>query len=130
MVLVANAAPPIVAMICTAPNGILRRIVLKALKPKELTIKGPKVVMPPLGILDPVSMSITKSSRISTHEIEKINANQHHVLISRRASVTCSHFHSVETTPIWLALRRSTERTLSWSLRNLASTGESGMKRL
>jgi len=59
LVRVANAAPPIVAMICTAPNGILRRIVLKALKPNELTIKGPKVVMPPLGILDPVSMSIT-----------------------------------------------------------------------
>jgi hypothetical protein len=32
---------------------------LKALKPNELTIKGPKVVMPPLGILDPVSRSIT-----------------------------------------------------------------------
>lgn len=66
----------------------------------------------------------------STHEMEKINANQHQVLKSSRLSITCSHFHSVETTPIWLALRRSTARTLSWSLRNLASTGESAMKRL
>ena len=48
---VANAAAPIVAMICTAPNGILRRIVLKGLNPNELTIRGPKVVIPPLGIL-------------------------------------------------------------------------------
>jgi hypothetical protein len=31
---------------------MLRRIVLKGLKPKELTIKGPKVVIPPLGILN------------------------------------------------------------------------------
>ena len=48
---VANAAPPIVAMICTAPNGMLRRIVSKLSNPKELTIRGPKVVIPPLGIL-------------------------------------------------------------------------------
>jgi hypothetical protein len=74
--------------------------------------------------------SACKSFQTSTHEMEKIRANQHHVLMSRRLSITCSHFHSVETTPIWLALRRSTARTLSWSLRNLASTGESGMKRL
>jgi hypothetical protein len=38
-------------MICTAPNGILRRIVSKGLNPNELTIRGPKVVIPPLGIL-------------------------------------------------------------------------------
>lgn len=48
---VANAAPPIVATIWTAPKGMLRRMVLNLLKPKELTISGPKVVMPPLGIL-------------------------------------------------------------------------------
>jgi hypothetical protein len=48
---VANAAAPIVAMICTAPNGMLRRMVSKLLNPKEFTIRGPKVVMPPLGIL-------------------------------------------------------------------------------
>lgn len=51
LVQVANAAPPIVATIWTAPKGMLRRIVLNALKPKEFTINGPKVVMPPLGIL-------------------------------------------------------------------------------
>ena len=48
---VAKAAPPMVATICTAPNGMLRRIVLNGLKPNEFTIKGPNVVMPPLGIL-------------------------------------------------------------------------------
>jgi hypothetical protein len=48
---VAKAAPPMVATICTAPKGMLRRMVLNGLKPKELTISGPKVVMPPLGIL-------------------------------------------------------------------------------
>jgi hypothetical protein len=49
---VAKAAPPMVATIWTAPKGMLRRIVLKGLKPNELTIKGPKVVIPPLGILN------------------------------------------------------------------------------
>lgn len=48
---VAIAAPPKVAKIWTAPNGMFRRIVLKLSKPKELTIRGPKVVIPPLGIL-------------------------------------------------------------------------------
>lgn len=48
---VANQAPPIVAMSWTAPNGTLRRMVFRSLNPKDLTIKGPNVVMPPLGIL-------------------------------------------------------------------------------
>jgi len=111
---------------------MLSRMVLNGLKPNEFTIKGPKVVMPPLGIL--VQLVILQSMQINrawiTYEMEKINANQHQVLKSSRLSITCSHFHSVETTPIWFALRRSTARTLSWSLKNLASTGESAMKRL
>jgi hypothetical protein len=48
---VANKAPPKIEMIWTAPKGIFRRMVWKELKPKELMIKGPKVVMPPLGML-------------------------------------------------------------------------------
>jgi hypothetical protein len=40
-----------VAIICTAPKGIFRRMVLKALNPNPFTIKGPKVVIPPLGML-------------------------------------------------------------------------------
>lgn len=48
---VANQAPPIVAMSWTAPNGTLRRIVFRELNPNDSTIRGPNVVMPPLGIL-------------------------------------------------------------------------------
>jgi len=48
---VANQAPPKIEMIWTAPKGMFRRIVWKESKPKELMIKGPKVVMPPLGML-------------------------------------------------------------------------------
>ena len=51
LVQVAKAAPPKVAIICTAPKGIFRRMVLKASNPNPCTINGPKVVMPPLGIL-------------------------------------------------------------------------------
>lgn len=109
---VANAAPPIVAAIWTAPKGMLRRMVLNLLKPKELTISGPKVVMPPLGILFP-SASYNRQQQIETHDMEKIKANQHQVLISSRLSTTWSHFHSVETTPIWLSRSRSTASTLS-----------------
>lgn len=49
---VAIHAPPMVAMIWTAPNGIFSRMVLYLSNPKELMIKGPKVVTPPLGMLD------------------------------------------------------------------------------
>ena len=48
---VAKAAPPMVATICTAPNGMFRRIVSKASNPNPCIIKGPNVVIPPLGIL-------------------------------------------------------------------------------
>lgn len=130
LVKVANAAPPKVAQIWTKPKGMLSRIVLNLLKPNEFTIKGPKVVMPPEGILVVLENSIEGTWSKRAYEMEKINANQHQVLKSRQLSITCSHFHSVETTPIWLSLKRSTAKTLSWSLRNLASTGESGKKRL
>jgi hypothetical protein len=40
-----------VAIICTAPKGMLKRIVVKLSKPKDWMIRGPKVEMPPLGML-------------------------------------------------------------------------------
>jgi hypothetical protein len=43
---VAAIAPPSVATSCTAPKGMLKRIVVKESKPKLLTINGPKVLMP------------------------------------------------------------------------------------
>lgn len=52
---VANAAPPKVAIICTAPKGMLSRMVSKLSKPKPLMIKGPNVEIPPLGMLYVVS---------------------------------------------------------------------------
>jgi hypothetical protein len=51
---VAKIAPPMVAIICTAPNGIFRRIVLKLSNPNPSIINGPKVEIPPLGILPTV----------------------------------------------------------------------------
>jgi hypothetical protein len=54
--------------------------------------------------------------------------NQSQVLISRTASLTWSHFHTPEATPIWFILKRSIAMSLSSLLRNLAVIGESGMK--
>lgn len=48
---VASQAPPIVATSWTAPKGMLKSMVSYSLRPKDLIIKGPKVVMPPLGTL-------------------------------------------------------------------------------
>jgi hypothetical protein len=48
-ILVATHAPPIVAISCTAPNGMLNRIVANLSYPKDLMIKGPNVEMPPDG---------------------------------------------------------------------------------
>lgn len=44
-------APPRVEIIWTAPKGMLKRIVVKESKPKDWMMRGPKVEMPPLGIL-------------------------------------------------------------------------------
>lgn len=65
---------------------------------------------------------------MQTHEMEKSNENQHHVFKSRRLSFRWSHRHSLDMTPIWFILRRSIAISFSWSFRNLASIGESGMK--
>lgn len=47
----ARNAPPMVAISCTAPNGMLKRIVWNESKPKDFTMSGPNVDMPPEGIL-------------------------------------------------------------------------------
>ena len=52
---VASHPPPRMAMTFTAPNGMLKRIVVNLSKPNDCTIKGPKVPIPPEGILVCVS---------------------------------------------------------------------------
>ena len=42
---------PRIAKNCTAPNGRLKRMVVNESNPNALIIKGPKVVIPPLGML-------------------------------------------------------------------------------
>lgn len=68
--------------------------------PNDFTIKGPKVVMPPLGILDMFESDYHVAKDGRTNEIEKIRANQNQVLMSKRLSITWAHFHSVDTIPI------------------------------
>jgi hypothetical protein len=46
-----SRAPPSVAISCMAPEGMLKRIVVKLSKQKDGMIRGPKVEMPPLGML-------------------------------------------------------------------------------
>jgi hypothetical protein len=48
---VASQAPPSAATIWIAPKGVLKRIVVKKSNLNDLTINGPNVEMPPLGIL-------------------------------------------------------------------------------
>jgi hypothetical protein len=48
----AKKAPPMMAMSWTAPKGMLNKIVVNESNPKDCTINGPNVEMPPLGILD------------------------------------------------------------------------------
>lgn len=83
----ARKAPPMIATSWTAPKGILNRIVVNESNPNDCTINGPNVEMPPLGILDPISVCFSPS-RNPTYEIEKIKANQNHVLRSRKLSET------------------------------------------
>lgn len=46
-----SQAPPRVEIIWTAPKGMLKRIVVKGSNPKDSIMRGPKVEMPPLGML-------------------------------------------------------------------------------
>lgn len=48
---IASHAPPIVETNWTAPKGMLKSIAVNWSNPKDLTIKGPKVDTPPLGML-------------------------------------------------------------------------------
>jgi hypothetical protein len=41
-----------VATICTAPKGMLKSMVSNLPKPKDLMMSGPKVDIPPLGMLE------------------------------------------------------------------------------
>ena len=92
---------------------MFNKIAVYLSNPKFRKISGPNVVMPPEGT-----------------EMEKMRQNQHHVLISRSASVTCDHFHSLETTPMLFSARRSMASTFSSSLKKRASIGESGTRKL
>jgi hypothetical protein len=74
----------------TAPKGILNKIVVNESNPKDCTINGPKVEIPPLGILGP-GVSTLFSSCVTgspTHEIENIKENQNHVFRSKKLSLT------------------------------------------
>ena len=68
---VAAKAHPSVAVSCTAPNGILKRIVVNGSKPKLSTIRGPNVEIPPDGIETAVNIE-----------------NQNQVFTSRNTSLT------------------------------------------
>jgi hypothetical protein len=48
----AKYAPPMMAMSWTAPKGMLNKIVVNGSNPKDCTINGPNVEIPPLGILN------------------------------------------------------------------------------
>ena len=48
---VASQPPPRIAITLTAPKGILNKMVLNLSKPKDCTINGPNVPIPPEGIL-------------------------------------------------------------------------------
>ena len=96
-------------MICTAPKGMLNKIAWKLEKPKLRTIKGPKVVIPPLGIETAVSRAV-----------------QIQVLGSRRHSQTWSQRHVPEAIPCWFMRRRSIAMSFSEGVRKRACMGESG----
>lgn len=55
LICVASQPPPRIAIILTTPNGILNRMVLNLSKPNDWTIEGPKVPIPPDGMLLVVS---------------------------------------------------------------------------
>lgn len=54
-ILVAIHEPPTVATSWTKPKGMLKRMVWKESKPKDLMIRGPNVEIPPDGILPGIS---------------------------------------------------------------------------
>lgn len=64
-------------------------------------IKGPKVEIPPLGILVTDQLNKLKNFGKVSYEIENINANQIQDLTSRHASLTWSHFHLSLSKPCW-----------------------------
>jgi hypothetical protein len=49
---VASQPPQRMAMMFTTPKGMLKRMVRNWSKPKDWTIRGPKVPIPPDGMLE------------------------------------------------------------------------------
>lgn len=80
--LVAAHALNRIATSCTAPNGMLKRIVSNGPKPNDSTMSGPKVEIPPDGM--ETAMSIE---------------NQKYVLTSRKTSLTWSHRQTPDEMP-------------------------------
>lgn len=99
-------------MTCDMPTGTLNSMVRNGSDTNDWMMSGPNVEMP----LDGTDM-------------QKTMTNHSHVLTSRSASEKCVRRHSRDMTPIWLLRRRSIASTLSSSLRNLASVGESGIQK-
>lgn len=56
--LLASHPPPRMMKTCTAPKGRLNRIASKFVYPKEVIIRLPNVLIPPLGMLECACVSI------------------------------------------------------------------------
>lgn len=76
-------------------------MVLNSSNPKDSMIKGPKVEIPPLGILVIDQLNKLNNFGKGSYEIENINANQIQDLTSRHASLAWSHFHLSLSIPCW-----------------------------
>lgn len=81
-------------------EGDVEKDRVEGVKAKRVDDQGSEGCDTAAGDSEPVSRLKATFIRSSAYEIEKISANQHQVLMSSRLSVTCSHFHSVDTTPI------------------------------
>lgn len=94
LIIMATHAPPRVDTICTAPNGMLNRIVLKLSYPKPLMIKGPNVEMLPLGMLK--DRQHTKHSRKLLHKrFECLRDSQEHRKPHPRLGIECGFFRMI-----------------------------------
>lgn len=131
----------------TAPNGMLKRIVLNWSKPKASMIKGPNVEIPPLGRL--VLSASSSSSKINSfaliirdckHQSKPEPCFQIQTCFSYMVPFPFVVFDALlvhsESISLDLLLQGfqqvylSIATNFSSSFRNLALTGESGMKSL
>lgn len=99
LIRVASQPPQRMAIMLTTPKGMLKRIVWNLSKPKDCTIRGPKVPIPPDGMLDGVSFPILFEEYetscdscpvpvLGTYEIAITRKNQHQDFGSSNASTT------------------------------------------